>query len=132
MIRMSLQGGYPYAQDNWAFRLGYNHAKNPIQESQSGPQVIAPGSYAMAGGTTLNLFNLLGFPATSEDHYIIGGTYEFSDAFSINLAYIYAPETTTTMNTIVGVNPMNGEMYTGPSTVYHTENSVSFQLTYKF
>ncbi len=51
---------------------------------------------------------------------------------AVDIAYVYAPETETTMNTIVGLNPMTGEMYTGPSTVYHTENSVSLQLSYKF
>jgi long-chain fatty acid transport protein len=124
--------GYQYAQDNWVFRAGYNHASQPISEAPSGPQVIAPGSYAQAGGNALNLFNLLGFPATAEDHYTIGGSYAFTDSFAIDLAYVYAPETETTMNTIVGINPMTGDMYTGPSTVYHTENSLSFQLSYKF
>ena len=124
--------GYQYAQDNWVLRAGYNHATQPITESPSGPQVIAPGSYAQAAGNALNLFNLLGFPATAEDHYTIGGSYAFTDSFAIDLAYVYAPETETTMNTIVGLNPATGEMYTGPSTVYHTENSLSFQLSYKF
>ena len=124
--------GYQYTQDNWVFRLGYNHADHPITEAPSGPQVIPAGSYAQAGGNALNLFNLLGFPATAEDHYTIGGSYAFTDSFAIDFAYVYAPETETTMNTIVGINPMNGDMYTGPSTVYHTENSLSFQLSYKF
>lgn len=124
--------GYSYAQDNWVFRAGYNHASHPISEAPSGPQVIAPGSYAQAGGNALNLFNLLGFPATAEDHYTIGGSYSFTDSLAVDLAYVYAPETETTMNTIVGINPMTGDMYTGPSTVYHTENSVSVQLSYKF
>ena len=124
--------GYQYSQDNWVLRLGYNHASHPITEAPSGPQVIAPGSYAQAGGNALNLFNLLGFPATAEDHYTIGGSYLFTDSLSVDLAYVYAPETETTMNTIVGLNPATGEMYTGPSTVYHTENSVSVQLSYKF
>ena len=124
--------GYQYEQDNWVLRAGYNHASQPIAEAPSGPQVIAPGSYAQAGGNALNLFNLLGFPATAEDHYTIGGSYAFTDSFAIDLAYVYAPETETTMNTIVGINPATGEMYTGPSTVYHTENSLSFQLSYKF
>ena len=124
--------GYQYHQDNWALRLGYNHASNPLTEAQSGPQVVSPGNYAMAGGNALNLFNLLGFPATAEDHYSIGGTYEFSETFALDLAYVYAPKTTTTMNTIVGVSPMTGDIYTGPSTVEHTESSLSFQLTYKF
>ncbi|MEA3433101.1 MAG: outer membrane protein transport protein [Campylobacterota bacterium] len=124
--------GYSYAQDNWVLRAGYNHASHPISEAPSGPQVIAPGSYAQAGGNALNLFNLLGFPATAEDHYTIGGSYSFTDSWAVDFAYVYAPETETTMNTIVGLNPATGEMYTGPSTVYHTENSVSFQLSYKF
>jgi len=116
--------GYQYAQDNWILRLGYNHASQPIAEAPSGPQIIAPGNYAQAGGNALNLFNLLGFPATAEDHYTIGGSYAFTDSFAIDLAYVYAPETETTMNTITGINPVTGEMYTGPSTVYYTENSV--------
>jgi len=124
--------GYQYAQDNWAIRLGYNHASSPLTEAPSGPQVIAPGSYAQAGGNALNLFNLLGFPATAEDHYTMGGTYQFSETFALDLAYVYAPKTTTTMNTIVGLNPSTGDMFTGPSTVEHTESSLTFQLTYKF
>jgi len=124
--------GYQYAQDNWAFRLGYNHASSPLTEMQSGPQVITPGNYFMAGGNAMNLFNLLGFPATAENHYTIGGTYEFNDQMAIDLAYVYAPTTTTTMNTIVGLNPMTGDMYTGPSSVDHKESSITVQLSYKF
>ena len=124
--------GYQYQQDNWALRLGYNYGSHPIADAPSGPQVIAPGSYAQAGGNAINLMNLLGFPATAENHYTIGGSYSFSETFSLDLAYVYAPKTTTTMNTIVGVNPSTGEMYTGPSTVEHTESGLTFQLTYKF
>lgn len=123
--------GYQYKQDNWAFRLGYNHASHPITEAQSGPNVIHPGNYAQGGGNALNLFNLLGFPATAENHYTIGGTYRFSDAFALDAAFVYAPKTTTTMDTIVGFDLENGDVYTGPSTVYHTESSLSFQLSYK-
>jgi len=124
--------GYQFTQDNWRVRAGYNHATHPITEAQSGPAVIAPGSYAQAGGNALNLFNLLGFPATAEDHYTIGGGYEFSDNFYIDLAYVYAPKTSTTMRTITGMNPKTGELYTGESTVDHTESSLSFQLSYRF
>ncbi len=124
--------GYEYSQDNWALRLGYNHASHPIAEMPSGPQVIAPGNYAQAGGNAINLMNLLGFPATAENHYTVGGTYEITDVLALDLAYVYAPKTTTTMNTIVGVDPTTGNMFTGPSTVEHTESSFSIQLTYKF
>jgi len=124
--------GYQYAMDSWAIRLGYNHASHPVAEAPSGPQVISAGNYYQAGGNAMNLFNLLGFPATAEDHYTIGGTYNISDVVSLDLAYVYAPKTTTTMNTIVGLNPQTGDLYTGPSTVEHTESSFTFQLTYAF
>ncbi len=123
--------GYEYTQDNWVLRTGYNHATQPISEAPSGPQVIATGNYAQAGGNALNLFNLLGFPATAEDHYTIGGSYTFTEFFAIDLAYVYAPETKINMNTIVGINPITGDMYTGQSTVFHAESSISFQLSYK-
>ncbi len=123
--------GYQLQMQEWKFRLGYNHASHPIAEKQSGPAVISAGNYAQAGGNALNLFNLLGFPATAEDHYTIGGGYEFSDKFYVDFAYVYAPETTTTMNTIVGLNPQTGDMYTGPSTVKHSESSISLQLSYR-
>lgn len=97
----------------------------------SGPQVIAPGNYAQAGGNAINLFNLLGFPATAEKHYTVGGTYRFTDSFALDLAYVYAPETEVTMNTILGVD-QSYNMYTGPSTVYHSETGLTFQLTYTF
>ena len=92
--------GYQYSQDNWALRAGYNYAEHPISAN---PQT--------------DMFNILGFPATAEQHFTVGGTYGLTDAFSLDLAYVYAPETTTTLSNM---------------TVYHTENSLSFQLTYEF
>jgi len=124
--------GYQYKQDGWSFRLGYNHADNPIKEKQSGPAQIAPGQYQYAGGNALNLFNLLGFPATVEDHYTIGGGYDISKNFSVDFAYVYAPQTKTTMKTIVGMNPQTGELYTGDSTVKHSQTGLSVALSYRF
>ena len=124
--------GYQYKADKWRFRLGYNYAKQPVGEAPSGPTVIPAGSYAQAGGNALNLFNLLGFPATAEKHYTLGGGYEFTDNFYVDFAYVYAPKTTTTMNTIVGLNTQTGDMYTGESSVDHSESSLSFQLSYRF
>ncbi len=124
--------GYQYKLNKWRYRLGYNHASHPIDEAQSGPAVIKAGNYAQAGGNALNLFNLLGFPATAQNHYTLGFGYEFTDNFYIDLAYVYAPKTKTTMNTIVGLNPKNEDLYTGATTVEHSESSLSFQLSYRF
>ena len=92
--------GYEYSEDNWALRAGYNYAEHPLSAN---PQT--------------DLFNILGFPATAEEHYTVGGTYGFTDSFSLDLAYVYAPETETTLSNM---------------TVYHSESSLSFQLTYAF
>ena len=103
--------GYEYRQDNWAVRTGYNYASSAVVELQD---------------PRLNLFNLLGFPATAEKHYTVGGTYEVNDDFSIDIAYVYQPTTTETFS-IAGLG--------FPSTQYsvdHQEQSYSFQLNYKF
>ena len=123
--------GYQYKDTHWRFRVGYNYAESPLAETPSGPQVISAGNYAQAAGNAVNLFNLSGFPATAERHITLGGGYEFTDNFYIDFAYVYAPKTTTTMNTITGVNPQNGDMYIGQTSVEHTESSLSLQVSYR-
>jgi len=103
--------GYEFAQDNWAVRVGYNHASSAVVELQD---------------PRLNFFNLLGFPATAETHYTIGGTYGLSDKFSIDLAYVYEPASTKTFS-IAGL-PFPAQEFT----VDHQEQSYSFQFNYKF
>jgi long-chain fatty acid transport protein len=103
--------GYQYEQDNWALRAGYNHADSAVVE------VLDP---------RLNLFNLLGFPATAEDHWTVGGSYEFSEMFSVDLAYVYEPKSTKKFST-QGIPGFSPEIKTT-----HREDSVSFQLAYKF
>ncbi len=124
--------GYQLKKGKWKYRLGYNHASHPIKEAQSGPSVISAGNYAQAGGNAINLFNLLGFPATAENHYTIGGGYDISKNMYVDVAYVYAPETTTTMKTITGFNSGTGDLYTGNSTVKHSEQGLSLQLSYRF
>ncbi|MDP3587015.1 MAG: outer membrane protein transport protein [Sulfuricurvum sp.] len=112
--------GYQYAQDSWALRVGYNHAKNPVKE-QNG---MTPD------GAALNLFNLTGFPAIVEDHYTVGGGYSFNKTTSVDLAYVYVPEVTETYSTaaFAGFGPMNP---TSVSTK-HSQQAATAQLTFKF
>ena len=104
--------GYQFSQDNWALRAGYNYASSAVVEVQD---------------PRLNFFNLLGFPATQESHYTFGGSYAFSEQFSIDLAYVYAPENTETYN-------VDGLLFGAPGEIStdHSENSFSFQLAYRF
>ena len=109
--------GYQYTQDNWAFRAGYNHSDSVVVDSKAGS--------VSGAAAALNFFNLLGFPANSEDHYTVGGSYGFSEVFSVDLAYVYSPKTTDTFN--IAAMGMFPEISTS-----HREDSVSFQLAYKF
>jgi long-chain fatty acid transport protein len=99
--------GYQYAMDNWAIRLGYNHADSAIKENSN---------------TTINVFNLLGFPATVEDHYTIGGSYALTKSTSLDLAYIYAEANDESYSTMLGTK----------ITTKHTQDAVSFQLNFAF
>lgn len=104
--------GYQYAQDNWAVRLGYNHSSSPIKDQ----------SALGAPGLALNMFNLLGFPATVEDHYTVGGSYAFSKMTSLDLAYTYADEAKDSFANIMG----------STSNVKHSQQGVSAQLNFNF
>ena len=110
--------GYQFSQENWSLRAGYNYSSSAV--------VSMPGGASQPASAALNFFNLLGFPATSEKHYTLGGTYEFTEQFSLDLAYVYSPKSNKTFD-------IGGLGMSAPSiTTSHKENSVSFQLTYKF
>ena len=124
--------GYQFAQDNWALRVGYNYGKSPIVEQDASFSRYAYKSYAQTAAS-VNFFNLLGFPATSEKHYTVGGTYALTEAFSIDLAYVYSPTSTKTFDLgVYAAPPSMGGMGLESITTEHQEDSVSFQLTYKF
>lgn len=109
--------GYQYTQDNWALRAGYNRSDSVVVE--------LPGGSMYPGAAAINFFNLLGFPANAEQHYTVGGSYEFSEMFSVDLAYVYSPETSDTFDiAALGMFPT--------ISTSHREDSVSFQLAYKF
>jgi long-chain fatty acid transport protein len=72
--------GYQYEMEKWSLRLGYNYASSPV--------TIADGTTPQ--GAALNIFNLLGFPATAEDHITAGGSYLFNKNFSADIPVVYA------------------------------------------
>jgi len=109
--------GYEYAAESWAARVGYNYSSSPITEQTN----AAPDENGLTGGV-INTFNLLGFPATTESHVTVGGTYGFSKQTSVDLALAYAPEASDTYTNFLGQD----------ITVTHSQTSVSFGLNYDF
>ena len=125
--------GYQYAAKGWALRLGYNYAENPISDAGAMDMSQAGNNMPMYGGNAINQFNLLGFPATIESHYTLGGSYDISKTTSIDLAYVYAPETETTLQTMPYMDMQNPENSRDSEiTATHSQQSVSLQLNYIF
>ncbi len=110
--------GYAYTENEWTVRLGYNYASSAVVE--------IPGANMDPNAAALNMFNLLGFPATQEKHYTVGASYDFSKQFSLDLAYVYAPKNTETFD-ISGLFGPGANISND-----HSETGISFQLAYKF
>jgi long-chain fatty acid transport protein len=136
--------GYEYAASTWAVRLGYNYAKNPIKE-QTGANMMA-GDYE---GAVKNFFNMAGFPAITESHMSIGGSYNFSKMVSVDAAFVYAPKVSESYDTsAMGqglaynmVQPVLGDAAAGAAAmntqnssadVDHSQMGVSVALNYAF
>jgi long-chain fatty acid transport protein len=114
--------GYQYSSSCWSFRLGYNHSNNPIKTFN--------GTGADMAGATLNMFNLLGFPATAKDHITFGGTYIFNEKFSIDITGVYGLKSSTSAKIsalsalgLRGVDEISND---------HSEAGVTVQLNYNF
>jgi len=114
--------GYEYQADGWAVRVGYNYASSPISE-----QNYVGANSANLAATTVNMFNLLGFPAVVESHYAIGGSYSLNKQTSVDMAFTYAPEVT---ETYTAYNPQNAAFY--DITTTHSQTGVSAQLNFNF
>ncbi|MFK5882030.1 MAG: outer membrane protein transport protein [Sulfurospirillum sp.] len=103
--------GVKYEKDGTWYSVGYNHATNPITNY--------PGTTAQ--GQSLNLFNYLMFPATSEDHYTTGAGTNLTKNISLDFSFVYSPSNTVTVNTTIG-----------SLTVKHAETSAEITLRYDF
>ena len=106
--------GYEYDAGGWAARIGYNHAESPIKEQAN-----------VGTGHVLNVLNLLGFPAIVEDHYTVGGTYDFSKNTSLDVAYAYSPETEESFGA-------TGAGLAGNITTKHSQQAVTAQVNFNF
>jgi long-chain fatty acid transport protein len=108
--------GYEYTAKNWAARLGYNYASSPISD-----QGLA--------GSLNNTLNLLGFPGIVESHYAIGGTYNFSEQTSMDIAYVYSPEVDEKFTV---ANPQGSPAPTRDIETKHSQSALSLAVNFMF
>ncbi len=94
--------GAKYNSKNYWLGLGYNKADNPIK----------PMDGTAPEGGTINMFNNLFFPATTEQHFSLGGGYNLSENATIEGAVVYSPE----VETAVAVDAVFGAGATSTTT----------------
>ena len=112
--------GAKYSGKDYWVGIGFNKADNPIK---SGPNA-APGLDQEQG--TLNLFNNIFFPATTEQHFTLGGGYGISKNATIEGAIVMAPETKTTVDTV------NMGAGVGSNTTKHSQIGYTMSVRYNF
>ena len=112
--------GYSYSTKLWTIRTGYNHASSPVKaQNGSSPE-----------GATVNLFNLLGFPATTQDHFSAGVEYRAQTHLRINAAFVYSPQRTTSYDTS-GIDPTT-VLISDRASVKHSQKSITIGINYIF
>jgi len=115
--------GYEYAADVWALRAGYNYGASPLSTDMN------------VNGSNMNpiVGSLMMFPAVCESHYTVGGSYNFNETISADLAFMYATGSATT--DIPGFDPATGlpvGAYVGEVTATNDQTALSFALNYAY
>ena len=115
------------ATDKLVLRAGYNYAENPVNEHSNFNGTTMTNVQGISMPTYYyETFRIIGFPAIVEHHMTLGIGYKFTDAFSLDLGFVYAFENTMTeTGTDFAGFPVELE-----STL--SETSLDFGLTWRF
>jgi long-chain fatty acid transport protein len=116
------------ATDKLVIRAGYNYGENPVKEHNNfnGLTTTTVQGKTLPSTYYYETFRIIGFPAIVEHHITAGIGYKFTDAFSLDLGFVYAFENSITES---GTDPF-GTPVTIESTL--SETSIDFGLRYKF
>lgn len=106
--------GVAYTMDALTLRAGYNHGESPLGDGSFEGATVSGVPFP---ASSIAFFNLMGFPAISEQHITLGLGYELSKNIGFDLAYVYSPEET--------LSSMNME-------VSNKQSSITGALKYRF
>ncbi|WP_028949972.1 OmpP1/FadL family transporter [Sulfurihydrogenibium subterraneum] len=127
-------GGEYQVNPSLKLRAGYNYGKSPIR-SYSNLATCMPGDPTPCHLNSIpnftqpfpdynvQWFNLIGFPAITEHHISLGGSYQFTKNFAVDLAYVHAFEKK------VESTAMNGMVLAGAK---NAQNEVGIALRWSF
>ncbi len=81
-----------------SLKFGYNYAESPIK-NQTNLDLMTPEHKISDLDTIFSdfsvaWFNLIGFPAITEEHYSFGFSHKFNDTFGLDFGFVYAPQKT--------------------------------------
>ena len=109
-----------------ALRAGYNYGKSPIRGGAKDPNNAntIPNLAAPFSDFRIAYFNLIGFPAITEQHITLGLGYEFTKTFSVDLAYKHAFKKTVKATDNVGAG--------WQIEASNAQNAISIGLNWKF
>lgn len=127
-------GGEYQATNQLKLRAGYNYAKSPIRSMsnlatcmQGDPTPCRlnsiPSFVQPFPDYNVQWFNLIGFPAITEHHITLGGSYQFTKNFALDLSYVHAFEKK------VESTALNGMVLAGAK---NAQNSIGLSLRWSF
>jgi len=111
--------GYEFAAESWAVRAGYNYGASPLATD-----IAADGSNMMPVVGSLFMF-----PAVTESHYTVGGSYNFNQNISADLAFMYATGSATAATPDF---TLGGGFPAGEITATNDQTALSFALNYAY
>ena len=123
-------GGQWEAIDHVFFRVGYNYAKNPVDDHDGWNGTFGADFVGVQGKSLpryyYETFRVVGFPAIVEQHIAAGVGYELGENLVLNLSYMHAFENKLSEN---------GTALDGSSAKVESklaEDSLSFAFTWRF
>lgn len=124
--------GLKYSGKGYWVGAGFNKADNPIKKFSATPTGMTMQEQLAAGvGGTKNFFNNIFFPATTEQHFSVGGGYDITKNVTLEGAIMYAPEVSTTVDTTALTQSM-APGASSTNTTKHSQMAYTIQAKYKF
>jgi long-chain fatty acid transport protein len=120
-------------------RAGFNYARSPIRSNNFGTN-MSPPTTSISGANfnqyDIDYFNLLGFPAITEEAITLGGSYQFTNTFGISLAYEHDFQHSVTDSGYCynGQGPVTSSSAYSPCsiTAKNAEDSINAALEWRF
>jgi len=121
-----------------SLRAGWNYGKTPIR-GKNLTGAVAQTFNSSGGGVPftddmLAFFNLVGFPAITEQHLTLGAGYEFTNTFSIDVSYVRAFEKKVTSSGFCPglTGSMSGGPYNCSISAKNAQDSISIGASWRF